>query len=126
MISLPSLLGALVTTLQTHSLCQKVKVVETKEFSADQFFLKLRADLQREYALQVRIYYNRGHIDYAYQLFTDEPLLRWDNKEEFTDVKTYPHHYHDEQGFVHPSPLKGEPTKDIEIVLDEVTAFLSK
>ena len=124
MISLPFLIGTLVTILQAHSLCQKANVVETKEFSADQFFLKLRADLKKEYKLQVRIYYNRGHVDYAYQLFTDVPLLRWDNKEEFSHLKTYPHHHHDKQGNVHPSSLIGEPTKDIEIVLKEVEAFL--
>ena len=126
MISLPSVLGALVTVLQAHPLCQKVSVTETEEFSADQFFFKVRADLVEERTLQVRIYYNQGHVDYAYQLFTDVPLLRWDNKEEFSHLATYPHHHHDEQGNVKPSPLIGEPTKDIEIVLHEVAAFLSK
>ena len=126
MISLPSLLGALVTVLQAHPVCQKVNVAETKEFSGDQFFLKLRAELAGEHTLQVRIYYNRGHVDYAYQLFTDVPLLRWDNKEEFGHLVTYPHHHHDEQGNVKPSSLIGEPTNDIETVLQEVAIFLSK
>ena len=31
--------------------------------------------------MQVRIYYNQGHIDYACQLFVDVPILRLDNKE---------------------------------------------
>jgi len=61
----------------------------------------------------MRIYYNRGHIDYAYQFFTDAPLLRWDNKEEFHHLATYPHHHHDELGNVKPSPLIGDPIKDI-------------
>ncbi len=74
---------------------------------------------------QARIYYNRGHIDYAYQLFTDVSLLRWDNKEEFRHLKTCPHHYHDEQGNVKPSPLTGDPLRDVEVVLQEVSTFLS-
>ena len=111
--------------LQTHPVCKRVTVVETKQFSADQFSFKIRAVLQKEDAqLQVRMYYNRGHLDYAYQLFTDAPLVRWDNKEEFRHLRSYPHHHHDAQGRVRPSPLTGEPVQDIAIVLQEVTAFL--
>ncbi len=126
MTSLPALLGRLVTALQAHTICQEVNVVETKAFSPDQFFLKIRAALEGEYEFQVRIYYNRGHIDYAYQLFTDVPLLRWDNKEEFSHLETYPHHHHDTEGCVHSSPLTGEPMQDVEIVLQAVRAFLGK
>lgn len=126
MTSLPSLLGAITAVLQTHSLCEKVISVETKEFSPDQFFFKVRAKLTGKSRIQVRIYYNRGYIDYAYQLFTNVPLLRWDNKEEFRHLATYPHHYHDEQGNIKPSPLFGDPVEDIKVVLQEVSAFLSK
>lgn len=126
MTSLPALLGRLVAILQTHSLCEKATVVETKEFSPDQFFFKVRAALGGEYKFQVRIYYNRGHIDYAYQLFTDVPLLRWDNKEEFHHLGTYPHHHHDAEGRVRPSPLTGEPVEDLETVLQAVTVFLEQ
>ena len=112
--------------LQAHPLCRKVTGVETKEFSPEQFFFRVRAELAGESKLQVRIYYNRGHIDYAYQLFTDVPLLRWDNKEEFRHLETYPHHHHDEQGNVRPSPMVGDPVRDIEVVLQEVLTFLSK
>lgn len=76
--------------------------------------------------LQVRVYHNRGHVDYAYQLFADAPLLRWDNKEEFPHLVTYPHHHHDERGDIKPSPLTGNPVKDIEVVLQEIVAFLQR
>ena len=52
--------------LQSHPICEQATVVETKEFSYDQFFLKVRADLTGQNKFQVRIYYNQGHIDYAY------------------------------------------------------------
>ena len=126
MTSLPALLGTLVAILQTHSMCETVAVVETKEFSPDQFFFKVRAALGGEVRFQVRIYYNRGHIDYAYQLFTDVPLLRWDNKEEFRHLETYPHHHHDVEGHVHTSPLIGEPVQDIGVVLQAVMALLEQ
>ena len=126
MTSLSSLLGTLMAILQAHPICEQAAVIETKIFSPDQFFFKIRAEIIKNHKFQVRVYYNQGHIDYAYQLFTDEPLLRWDNKEEFDYVETYPHHHHDEQGHLKPSPLLGDPLSDIEVVLQEVTTFLSE
>lgn len=112
-------------TLQSHPICEQATVVETKAFSPDQFFFKVRAEFTGGNKYQARICYNQGQIDYAYQLFTDVPLLRWDNKEEFRYLETYPHHHHDEQGNVRPSPLTGDPVRDIEVVLHEVCAFFS-
>ncbi|MBI1925755.1 hypothetical protein HYR99_16080 [Candidatus Poribacteria bacterium] len=125
MTTLLSLLSAMMAILQAHPLCKKVSAVETKEFSPDQFFFKVRADLKGKHKLQVRIYFNHGHLDYAYQLFTDVPLLRWDNKEEFRHLATYPHHHHDDRGHVRPSPLIGDPVRDIEVVLQKVSEFLA-
>lgn len=125
MTSLSSFLGTLMATLQSHPICKQATVVETKVFSSDQFFLKVRAELTGENLFQARIYYNQGHIDYAYQLFTDLPILRWDNKEEFRHLETYPHHYHDEHGNIRPSRLTGDPVRDIEIVLHDVSEFIS-
>ena len=125
MTTLPSLLSTVMAILQAHPLCKKVSEVETKEFSSEQFFFKVRVELTGGNRLQVRIYFNRGHVDYAYQLFTTVPLLRWDNKEEFRHLATYPHH-HDEHGLVKSSPLVGDPIKDIEVVLQKVSEFLAK
>lgn len=125
MTSLSSLLGTLMTKIQSHPVCQKASVMETKMFSSEQFFIKIRANLTGGNNFQVRVYYNQGHIDYAYQLFTHVPLLRWDNKEEFQDLPTYPHHQHDERGSVKSSSLIGDPTVDIDVVLDEMSNFIS-
>jgi hypothetical protein len=122
--ALPSLLAVLTAALQTHPLCKKVIVLETKEFSPTQFFFKVRAELAGESRLHVRVYYNRGHIDYAYQFLIDVPLLRWDNKEEFRHLATFPHHHHDEKGNVSPSPLGGDPIVDLPIVLQNISTFL--
>lgn len=126
MSSLSFLLGTLMTKLQSHHVCRRASVIETKEFSSDQFFFKIRADFKGGNNFQARIYYNQGHIDYAYQLFTHVPLLRWDNKEEFQDLETYPHHHHDDQGNVKLSLLTGNPVNDIDVVLNEISTFISK
>ena len=121
MTSLPSLLGNVLAILQSHPACKKIIGIETREFSPDQFYFKIRAALSGTLKLQVRLYYNRGHIDYAYQIFADFPLCRWDNKEEFRSLPSYPHHFHDHQGFVKASPLTGAPITDIQIVLHEIS-----
>jgi len=64
-------------------------------------------------------------MDYAYQLFLDVPLLRWDNKEEFQYLETYPHHHHDEQGNITVSELVGDPTKDLQTVLGYIEEFIN-
>jgi len=43
-----------------------IHVVETQQFSAMQFALKVRAELGPGSILQVRLYQNRAHTDYAY------------------------------------------------------------
>ena len=125
MIGLTSLLGYLNAVIQSHPTCQRIDSVETREFAQDQFIFKIRAAFHGKVSFQVRIYYNRGHIDYAYQLFSDAPLVRWDNKEEFRSISTYPHHHHDEFGNIHPSPLSGDPVADIHVVVDEIARFLA-
>ena len=125
-MSLPSLLATMIAILQIHPVCENVSVMETASFSSDQFFIKIRADLTGEYKFQARVYYNQGHIDYAYQLFAHAPILRWDNKEEFRSLSTYPHHYHDDHGRVKPSPLSGLPDKDLQVVLCEIAAFIAE
>jgi hypothetical protein len=121
------MLGALTAILQAHPLCERTAILETREFSPDQFYFKVRAELSQGYGFQARIYSNAGHVDYAYQLFKeDRPILRWDNKEEFRSLKTYPHHHHDDRGNIQPSPLKGEPQDDIALVLREIRKYLRK
>ena len=121
-----AMLGALTAILQSHPLCERTAIVETREFSSDQFYFKVRAELPRDYRIQVRVYSNQGHVDYAYQLFKEgAPLLRWDNKEEFRTLNTYPHHHHDDRGNIQPSPLTGDPQADIVLVLLEIEKFLA-
>jgi hypothetical protein len=124
MTTLAEALNVVTTTLQGSPLCTSVRVVETHQFSDRQFALKVRAELARGGALQVRLYYNDQHIDYAYQLFqADQPVLRWDNKEHFPDLVTQPHHFHAETGSVTDSTLNGDPGHDLPLVLDYLMTF---
>jgi hypothetical protein len=124
--TLPAILGALTAILQSHPLCERTEIVETREFSPDQFYFKVRSELPHGFKFQARVYSNASRVDYAYQLFKeDQPLLRWDNKEEFRSLKTYPHHHHDERGNILPSSLTGNPQADIALVFREIEKFLA-
>ena len=124
MSSLPTLLNLVVTTLQTYPHCTSVAIVETKEFSEEQFFLKVRASLSGGMSFQVRVYYNRGHHDYAYQLFADAPIWRWDNKEDCPGLENFPHHQHRPRGGIVSSTLCGDPAIDLPEVLKAIGKFL--
>lgn len=126
MTTFVELLSFVTTILQTSPLCEYVRIVETHPFSKDQFALKVRARLIEGSMFQVHLYYNQDHIDYAYQLVqNEEPVLRWDNKEHFPTLSSYPHHFHTASGLVEGSPLIGNPIYDLPFVLDYLTSALN-
>jgi hypothetical protein len=112
------------TVMQAHLACTDVKCTETRSFSPEQFLFKVRASLAVGGTLQVRVYFNGGHVDYAYQVFADVPLVRWDNKEDYPGIPTFPHHFHDSEGKVVESDLTGDPAVDIRAVLDRLANCL--
>ena len=119
-------LNFVVSVLQTSPLCQRVQIIETHPFSNRQFALKVRANLEGGHTLQVHLYRNFAYTDYAYQLFReDKPILRWDNKEHFPDLPSYPHHFHTPLGKVENSALTGDPQKDLFLVLAYLDELLT-
>lgn len=100
-----------------------IRVFETIEFAENKFALKVRATFRDETQFQIYLYINKAHVDYSYQLFqSDEPILRWDNKEHYPKLSSYPHHFHSVDGDAQSSPLTGNPQTDLMYVLD----YLSK
>ena len=123
MSTLAEFMGGLITAIQVHPICESVGITDTKEFSSEQFSFKIRAVFRKGIQFQARIYFNKGHIDYAYQVFTDKPVMRWDNKEEFSHLTTFPHHFHDPYGNVRASDLKGDPIQDIQFILTAISDY---
>jgi hypothetical protein len=114
------LIADIVSLLNDSGFCEDTQILETSHFSSQQFAFKIRSTIFSTYFLQIRIYYNQGHYDYSYQIFGDEPICRWDNKEHFADIKTFPHHYHSIEGNVIDSPLKGLPIEDLKFLIEEL------
>jgi len=123
-MTLQSLLDLVITTLRADLRCESIVDIETQVFSDEQFLVKARARIQEELSFQVRIYHNRSHYDYSYQLFGDRPLTRWDNKEDCPSLENYPHHRHLPDASIVASSLQGDPAVDLPVVAQELAEFI--
>jgi hypothetical protein len=121
---MPVLVDELQALLRSHPLTQNVRIVTYDETPQGKLELKIRCRLIEGYHLQVWIHSEPRSFDYAYQLFADQPLLRWDNAPHYPRVPTAPHHFHDDAQQVTPSPLTGKPLDDLPSVLDQIADWL--
>ena len=110
--------------LRGHPLVQSLRVVHYDETPAGKMELKVRCRLPGGYRFQVWLHDEPGFQDYAYQLFSDHPLLRWDNAPHYPDVATAPHHFHDETSDVSISLLHGNPLIDLPHVLAKIEEWM--
>ena len=110
--------------LQANDLIQNTRVVNYDETPSGRLEAKLRSQLPKEHTLQIWIHVEPESLDYAYQLFTTVPLLRWDNSPHYGNLPNAPHHFHDENGNVSESPLTGNIKRDLKIVLKEIGMWM--
>jgi hypothetical protein len=118
------LVDDLIRIMQTHPAVKSIRVVSYDETPAGKLELKVSCRLVRDYHMQVWLHHEPGFQDYAYQLFTDRPILRWDNAPHYPHISTVPHHFHDENNKVSESPLKGNMQQDLQTVLSEIGKWL--
>ncbi|MCC6300051.1 MAG: hypothetical protein IT314_12190 [Anaerolineales bacterium] len=123
---MPSLIEGILAHLRGHSLVESVRVVDYDETPAGNLEIKIRCRLHGKYQFQVWLYTEETSADYSYQLFTDQPLLRWDNSPHYPNISTAPHHFHNENNKVSRSPLSGETLKDLPTVLAEIEKWLAR
>jgi hypothetical protein len=95
--------------------------------TADRGLYKIRCRVLRAaFELELRFIQTENETIYSYQLFTDRPIMRWDNAPHFPALQSFPHHTHDESGTIGESKLSGDPVQDLPDVLDELRDFLAK
>jgi len=116
----------LLQILRAQAIIKRVRVVNLDETPAGKLELKIRCRLIKNYRFQLWLHLEPAFQDYAYQLFADRPILRWDNSPHYPSIPTAPHHFHDEMGNVKVSHLSGEPLKDLPVVLEKITAWLNQ
>lgn len=119
------LVDAILRLLREYPLVTAVRVVNFDETPTGKLELKIRCRLAGIYQLQLWLHHEPAFQDYAYQLFTDRPILRWDNSPHYPDVRTAPHHFHRQDEEVGESPLTGNPLEDLRLVMDEIGKWLS-
>jgi hypothetical protein len=87
--------------------------------------LRIRCNLlPSSHHLDIRLIQTENETIYSYQLYTDHPIVRWDNAPHFPEISTFPHHYHNPKGEVEVSPLKGAPFRDLDYVLKHIKDML--
>jgi hypothetical protein len=123
---MPALIDDLLNILDRHPLVLSRQVVNYDVTPAGKSELKIRCRLIKGYQFQVWLHHELGFQDYAFQLFKEHPILRWDNSPHFPGVSSAPHHFHNEAGEVSPSPLSGKPLKDLRRVLIEIEKWLAR
>ena len=110
--------------LQGNDLIQSTRVVNYDETPSGRLEAKLRSQLSKDHTLQIWIHIEPESLDYAYQLFTTVPLLRWDNSPHYEHLTTAPQHFHDANGKVYESPLTGNVKRDLKIVLKKIANWM--
>lgn len=99
----------------------------TADVTAHRALYRIRCNfLRADYHLEIRFIEMENEILYSYQLFTNRPIIRWDNAPHFPALEHFPHHFHDRSGEVIESPLVGEPLQDLPYILNQVKDFLAK
>ena len=114
----------IISYLKSNSFVSSLKILSIDEvFSRS--ILKLRCNLlPSSYHLDIRLIQTENETIYSYQLFTDHPVVRWDNAPHFPAIKTFPHHYHGLKGEVEASPLEGFVFDDLNYILENIKNML--
>ncbi len=95
--------------------------------TAQRALYKIRCRVIRvAYELEIRFIQTENEIIYSYQLFTDRPIIRWDNAPHFPALHGYPHHVHGESSEVNESALIGDPILDLPHVFSRVRDLVTK
>jgi len=119
-----ALLDDLLARMRDTSELSDIQVVENEVVDDETFQFKVRATLVPNF-LQIRFLADKDLKRYSFQLYSDHPLLRWDNSPHYPDLPNYPHHFHDQDNDVTASSLTGELLTDFDIVIAEIKKFMN-
>lgn len=117
-------LQKILSLLKKSDIVSKIEIVSIDEI-AERSVWRIRCGLiPSKYRLEMRFIKTEKEFIYSYQLFTAKPIIRWDNAPHYPDVKTYPHHFHNRNGNVLKSDLKGSIIDDLNTVLRSIKKIL--
>lgn len=123
---MPTFLDEVIRLLRARPFIHSSRIIEYDETPFGTLLLKIRCRLPAGHQLQIWIHQEPEFLAYSYQLFTDRPLLRWDNAPHHPELQEhFPHHFHDQSGNVTPSDLRGDVLVDLPAILDRIQGFLT-
>jgi len=109
-----------ISIIRESDLISKIEIKYVDEIKGRGIY-KVRCNLiPSRYKLEIRFLRTEKEILYSYQLFTDKPIIRWDNTPHYPKIKTYPHHFHTKDGDIVESILKGNAIEDLQEVLSTI------
>ncbi len=117
-----ALLDELLARMRAVPELSNIQVVENDAVDDETFVFKAHASILPNY-LQIRLLADKDFQRYSFQLYSDRPLLRWDNTPHYPDLSNFPHHFHDHKGNVTSSALTGNLLVDFDVVMAEVKRF---
>lgn len=119
-------LNDILTLLSESEIVANYKVLIADEIS-ERIYYKIRCTMiPSDYKLEMRFIQTKDEVIYSYQLFSEKPIIRWDNAPHYPNLKNYPHHFHNIDGNIKESDLTGNIKKDIKLVLNLVIKFITK
>ena len=117
-------LQKILSILDSSSIIARRDVLIADEI-AERSVHKIRCRLLlSKYQFEIRFIQTEQEMFYSYQLFSNHPIIRWDNAPHFPKIKTFPHHFHNFKGEVEDSELNGVSEKDLSLVLGKLIEFL--
>ncbi len=119
-----ALLDELLARMRDTPELKDIQVLENETVDDETFQFKVRATLVPNF-LQIRFLADKDLKRYSFQLFSDHPLLRWDNSPHYPDLPNQPHHFHDQDNSVTSSSLTGDLLADFDLVIAEIKKFMN-
>jgi len=114
----------IISHLKSNPLVSSLKIVAIDEVFT-RSVLRIRCGLLPSfYHLDIRLVQTENETIYSYQLYTDHPIVRWDNAPHFPTITTFPHHFHNIRGEVEASLLRGSVLDDLDAVLNNIKSIL--
>lgn len=115
-----------ISSLKENELISRVEIKTIDEVHESGIY-KIRCRLiPSKYKLDIRYLKTKEQVLYSYQLFSNTPVIRWDNSPHYPKLKTHPHHFHTHDGKIIESELIDNVIVDIKNILHEITKFIVK
>lgn len=113
-----------VLSLKESELVSRVEIKTIDEIHESGIY-KVRCRLiPSKYHIEIRFVKTQAQILYSYQLFSNVPIIRWDNSPHYPKIKTHPHHFHANDDNITDSELTGNVVPDIKKVLSQITKVI--